>query len=68
MKPEVLPVPRCPHCSQEMAAVNYFNWAADPWIVLAIYCPDPDCHKVLNMQILPGAGMIVQQPDKTHLV
>jgi len=55
-KPSQLPIPRCPHCSAEMPAVNYFNWAADPWIVLAIYCPDPKCHKVLEMQVLPAAA------------
>ncbi len=63
--PSNLPIPRCPHCGAEMPTVNYFNWQADPWIVLAIYCPSADCHKVLNMQILPGAAMM--QPEKSRL-
>lgn len=63
---EELPVPRCPHCSEPMPAISYFSWEAGAWLVFAVYCPAENCHKTLQLQILPNLktqGMQVIEPS-----
>jgi hypothetical protein len=52
------PIPRCPHCDAEQAAIGLFNWAAGMWMILAIYCSE--CHKILHLQALPVATQEIE--------
>lgn len=51
------PLPRCPHCGTELAALCCFNWQMGAWGVLEVHCPNKECSKVLSMQIVPTAAM-----------
>lgn len=65
--PEVnVQTPNCPHCSQPLEAMCSFQWsmqlAIGVAIMLCMYCPNPECKKVIGTQILvvPGA----QEPSR----
>jgi hypothetical protein len=62
----VLPmlIPRCPHCSAELPAVSLFNWQCGPWIILCVYCSNPECRKTLTYQIVP-VGLAAEE-SKIH--
>lgn len=48
--------PRCPHCSTDLIGMCTYQWttqvAIGMGIMLAMYCPNTDCRKILGTQIL----------------
>jgi hypothetical protein len=48
-----MPFPRCPYCSAELPGVALYNWQHTAGAILCVYCPDPQCHKVLHLQVVP---------------
>jgi hypothetical protein len=54
--PEGLPLPCCPHCGGELAAVGHFMWQAQNAVILCVYCPHQECRKVLETAIIVSGG------------
>jgi hypothetical protein len=55
--PEVnVQLPRCPHCSAALEAMCSYQWEMQISIgisfMLCMYCPNPECRKILGTQIL----------------
>ena len=51
-KPELPPPPCCPHCGTELPAVSCYAWNFGPYMIQCVYCANPECRKILTMQIL----------------
>jgi hypothetical protein len=51
---EPIPLPCCPHCGKDIELPALYNWQAEAaaQIILAAYCPNIDCRKILHLQIL----------------
>lgn len=62
----VLP-PRCPHCAGDLTQIGNYQWerqlANGVAIMLALYCPNAECRKLLQSQI-----MIVPAAQETGIV
>jgi hypothetical protein len=60
-----MPFPRCPHCSAELPGVALYNWQHAAGAILCVYCPDPGCHKVLHLEVVPMIqdGRAIVSPD-----
>ena len=47
--------PRCPYCSESLAELARYEWTAQIAsglvVILAVYCPNAECCKLLNSQI-----------------
>lgn len=65
--PDPPPTPRCPHCSQYLVEMAAHRWVLEMTdclaIVVAAYCPNPECRKVLSAQT-----MLVQQQGQSSIV
>jgi hypothetical protein len=48
--------PHCPHCSQMLVGICTYQWemqvSVGLGIMLAMYCPNPECRKIIGTQIL----------------
>lgn len=59
--------PHCPYCSQVLVAMCTYQWAMQVsvglGIMLAMYCPNPECRKVIGTQI-----MIVPHAEERSIV
>lgn len=48
--------PRCPYCSHELHEVSAYNWtlqvAMGLGVMLAMYCPNATCRKIIGTQIM----------------
>lgn len=48
--------PRCPYCAQDLVAVCTYQWttqvAIGMGVMLAMYCPNEACRKIIGTQIL----------------
>lgn len=62
----VLP-PRCPYCSQDLTEIARYEWTAQiamgMVIILAVHCPNAECRKLLQSQI-----MIVPHAQESAIV
>jgi uncharacterized CHY-type Zn-finger protein len=47
----VVPLPRCPHCEEEMPTISIFQWNVNYWLVMAVVCTS--CRRTLSFQVLP---------------
>jgi hypothetical protein len=59
--------PHCPHCSKPLEAMCSYQWAMQISVglglMLAMYCPNPECRKILGTQI-----MIVPHAQESAIV
>lgn len=48
--------PRCPYCSTPMPEISTYQWtkavAMGIGVILAAYCPNAECSKLIGTQIL----------------
>ena len=48
--------PHCPYCNHVLAEISAYNWtlqvAMGLGVMLAIYCPNAECRKIIGTQIL----------------
>jgi hypothetical protein len=60
--------PRCPYCATDMPEISCYNWnmqvAMGLGVILAIYCPNGDCRKLIGTQIL----LVPHQSEESALV
>jgi len=60
-----LPIPCCPHCHAEMPSLGSFNWQMGPWLIISVFCLNPECHIALHFSAIPvGLG----EPDRPSLL
>jgi hypothetical protein len=61
------PLPRCPHCGEDLAGMGLFMWQIQGWLIVSAYCPNLECRSVLQTQMLPLPGekpMIDAEPRR----
>lgn len=55
----MLILPRCPHCGQELASLGLYAWqigggATGTLMITSLFCPHENCRKNLQLQIMPA--------------
>ena len=50
-----IPVPCCPYCHEEMPTVGAFNWQMGNYVILCVFCQNPQCRASLHFEVVPAA-------------
>lgn len=65
---EPLPLPRCPHCGTELENPALYNWQFNSppltQIILAVYCSNLECRKIIGSQIMMASA----QPEEPRVM
>jgi hypothetical protein len=65
---EVVPFPHCPHCDAELPAPSLFSWQHMGWVILCVFCPNPDCLKTIHLQIAPAVAAAAAEAAGSPLI
>jgi len=62
--PSKVPGPICRHCSEELPAVGFYQWAHGLFMILCVYCPH--CRRELSTQVIPNL-QAMQEPEDPRI-